>query len=387
MLDQGRARAAARAADLAIAAADTASAGGVRGSAEHRQEARRLKAVALLEADLPDAARDLAREALALRGGLPLGEARLSSVLAQACLAQGDVSRARLLLEEARRVFHRYQDSDGLADVAYAQALLCTQLNDAPGAERAYKDVLSIRPREHRQAVLAIGGLASLFLLLGRLDDAQPLIEDLSWAARASGDTRNVAQAHYTTGMLLLEQRELTRAQESFQTARGIAATSGDYRMQLNCLNNLGEVCRFQDRPDEARALYARYTRMARLRGYEVLQAVGHLNMALLDLGARSFPDADREANSAAEALATQPRHWVWVYVGLVRAACAAKRGDQRTASQWWNLATERGLTDLRSADLWIPLMVLNSEAHSHGWTDLERNARSALLVIQQQSG
>jgi hypothetical protein len=185
--------------------------------------------------------------------------------------------------------------------------------------------------------------------------------------------------------MLLLEQRELERAQESFQTARGIAATSGDYRMQLNCLNNLGEVCRFKDRPDEARALYARYTRMARLRGYEVLQAVGHLNMALLDLGARSFPDADREANSAAEALATQPRHWVWVYVGLVRAACAAKRGDQRAASQWWNLATERGLTDLRSADLWIPLMVLNSEAHSLGWTELEQNARSALLVIQQQ--
>ncbi len=385
MLDQGRARAAARAADLAMAAADAAGAGAVRGSAEHRQEARRLKALALLEADLPDAARDLAIEALGLKGGLPLGEAHLSSVLAQACLAQGDVSRARLLLEEARRVFHRYQDSDGLADVAYAQALLCTQLNDTAGAERAYRDVLSFRPKEHRQAVLAMGGLASLFLLLGRTDDAQPVVEDLSWAARASGDTRNVAQAHYTTGMLLLEQRELERAQESFQTARGIAATSGDYRMQLNCLNNLGEVCRFQDRAADARTLYSRYTRMARLRGYEVLQAVGHLNMALLDLGAREFSDADREASAAAEALATQPRHWIWVYVGLVRAACAAVRGDQRAASQWWNLSTERGLTDLRSPDLWIPLMLLNSEAHTQGWTELERNARAALLVIQQQ--
>jgi tetratricopeptide (TPR) repeat protein len=384
MLNQGRARAAARAADLAIEAADTAHAGGSRGSAEHRQEVRRLKALALLEADLPEAAEALTREALEFSGGLPLGEARLSSVLAQACLAQGDAKQAKILLEEARRVFHRFQDTDGLADVAYTQALLATQRNDAVVAERSYKEVISIRPPEHRQAVLAVGGLASLFLLTGRMDEAQKLIEDLTWAARASGDTRNMAQAHYSTGMLLLEKRELDEARECFQTARGIAATSGDYRMQLNCLNNLGEVCRFQMKSAEAQEIYTRYTRLARLRGYEVLQAVGHVNLALLDMTAGRINESDRHAIAAGEALVTQPHHWVWVYVGLVRSACASGRGERRAAIQWWNLATERGLSDLRSADLWIPLMKLNKESHSRGWTDLERNARSALLLIKQ---
>jgi len=385
MLDQGRARAAARAADLAIAAADTAAAGGARSDVEHRQEARRLKALALLEADKPDGAQTVAREALTLRGGHPLMEARLSSVLAQACLAQGNTERARVLLEEARRSFHRYQDTDGLAEVAYAQALLATQLNDTKGAERAYKEVLELRPREHRQAVLAMGGLVSLYLLMGRQEEAQPVVEDLGWAARASGDTRNVAQAHYTAGMLMLERRDLQAARESFQTARGIAATSGDYRMQLNCLNNLGEVCRFEDEPLEARELYSRYTRMARVRAYPVLQAVGHLNLSLLDLGARNIAEADRHAAAAAEALTGQPRHWIWVYIGLVRAACAAERGQQDKAARWWDLANRGGLSELRSPDLWIPLMVLNSAAHKQGWPELERAARQALLVVQQE--
>ncbi len=385
MLDQGRSLAAARAADLAIAAADTAAAGDSKGSTEHRQEARRLKALAMLESDRPEAAQNLAREGLDLQGGLPLCEARLSHVLAQACLAQGQVAEAQDLLEEARRVFHRFQDTDGLADVSYAQGLLATQQNNPKAAARAYKSVLEIRPREHRQAVLAMGGLASLYLLMGRPEDAQPMVEDLSWAARASGDTRNVAQAQYTAGMVLLEKRELAQARTAFQTARGIAATGGDHRMQLNCLNNLGEVHRYEDQPTKARVLYEQYTRMARLRGYAVLQAVGHLNLALLDLSIQRFQDAERQAKSASETLADSPRHWVWVYVGLIRAACAARRGEHETTLQWWKLAAERGLKNLRSPDLWIPLMILNGEAHSHEWTVLEQEARDVLLKVPRK--
>ena len=230
--------------------------------------------------------------------------------------------------------------------------------------------------RETRLGVQVMGGLASIYLLQGRTEDARTLADELSWVAQATGDTRNIAQANYIVGMVFLGETRYEQAQRVFQTARALAATCGDYRMQLNCLNNLGEVSRFRGEDEQARGLYNQFVRLARMRSFSEMEAVGSLNLALMSLVDREFRQADRHAMEAAQALASMRRHWAWLYIAAIRAACAARGANYQAARQWWSLARERGVDQVRSDDLRTPLDVLVDAAGTLGWRDLAGDAK-----------
>jgi tetratricopeptide (TPR) repeat protein len=383
MIHQGRYTAALQAAELAVIAADR-SATRNHAALPNRLEARRLKAVALVELDRPEEAAAMAEEAGDLGWGDRLIRTRLTVVKARAASEMGKIEQARRLLGSAHGSFWAMRDNQGLAEVAACRAALARRENRLHAAIEQYEEALRMRPEPDRLGVDALSGIVHICLQQGRPVDARPMVARLARAARETGDTRFTAQASFAAGNVMLAEGRLKEAARHFQTAQAAAATSGDYRMQLNALNSLGEVARYRGDSETAQGLYTVYTRLAHARGYALLEAVGWLNLALIALGQTKPGRADLHARRASQAMARSPRSWVWMYVGLIRAACAASAGDQDKTDQWWRLAVDHGLRNLRSPDLWVPLSIVAESSKAQGWHELEDQSWALLATVKR---
>ena len=377
MIEQGRYQPAIRAADLSLAASDLI-APKTPVPQVPRLESRRLKARALLESNQQAEAIDLLTSTLKNERTDRLYEARLQALLGGAYYAAGDLEEARPILAKARASFEALRDNSGRAQVAFTRAQLARQSNRLDKAVAAFEEALQLTASESRLGVQVMAGLANVYLLQGRIGEARDLADDLNWAARATGDTRNIAQANYMVGQVLMGERQLEEAERVFRTAQALAASCGDFRMQLNCLNNLGEVARHSDDSARARTIYQQLLNMAKARDYPEMAAVAYLNLALLALMRKDFRAADLHATEAGKALARRKRHWAWLYVASMRAACAARAGNRHAAKQWWTLARERGVDQVRSKDVLIPLEVIHEAASKLGWNDMVREVERA---------
>ena len=157
-------------------------------------------------------------------------------------------------------------------------------MNDLLPAMEAYKIAMSLSPKESQNNVRALAGLGRVYILQNRPLQARPLLEQHSWITQAMGDTRTIAHSNYMMGILLLTEENFPEAQRVFSTARALAATCGDDRLQLNSLNSLGGVARFQGNLPRATELYTQYLNLARSRGVPEMEAIGSLNLALVSL-------------------------------------------------------------------------------------------------------
>jgi len=383
MLEQGRHLAASRAADLAITAADL-SATVQNPALPVRMEARRLKGRALLELEDPTGAERVALEAGDLGWGERLTRTRLTVLRAQADLQLGRPQTAASLLSAAHQSFWAMRDKEGLAEVALARGNLARRNNRLHASIEHYEEAIKQRPLDDPTVVQALHGLIHVFLVMGAPERAAPVVEKLAEAADRTGDTRTEALASFGAGNVRLHQGRLDEAERLFMRAQAKAATSGDTRMQINAVNTLGEVARHRGATDTARENYTRYVRLARAQRWALAEAVGRINLALIDLSERDMARADLHAGRAAQVMARQPRSWVWVYVGVIRAACAAWGGHEEKTRQWWKLARERGVQSHRSGDLWGPVQALHQGAAQHGWEDLEDESMDLLAIIRR---
>ncbi|HJN78044.1 MAG TPA: protein kinase [Myxococcota bacterium] len=383
MLEQGRHLAASRAADLAITAADL-SVSVTNPALPVRMEARRLKGLALLELDDPDGAEKMALEAGDLGWGERLTRTRLTVLRAKADLELGRSQTAASLLSAAHQSFWAMRDKEGLAEVALARGTLARTNNRLHAAVEHYEDCIRQRPIDDPVVVQALHGLVHVFLVMGDPERAAPIVEKLAESADRTGDTRTEALASFGAGNVRLHQGRHDEAERLFLRAQAKAATSGDIRMQINAVNTLGEVARHRGDSETAREHYTRYVRLARAQRWGLAEAVGRINLALIDLSERDMTRADLHAARAAQVMARQPRSWVWAYVGVVRAACAAWGGDEARTRQWWKLANERGVRSHRSGDLWGPVSALHEGAAQHAWKDLEDEAMDLLSIIRR---
>ncbi|MCP4808939.1 MAG: protein kinase [Proteobacteria bacterium] len=383
MLDQGRLNVARRAADLAIRAADH-SWSPDNEALPVRMEARRLKGIALLELDDPEGALKEALSAADLGWGERLTRTRLTVLRARAEMELNRGPRARSLLTGAHQSFWAMRDKEGLAEIALYRGHLARTDNRLHEALEQYNEVLRQRPIEARVCVAAMQGLVHVYLHLGTTEEAAPIVQQLAESARQTGDTRTEAEASFAAGNVRLQQGRLDEAHRLFLRAQAKAAASGDMRMLVNAVNYLGEVARHQGDVVEARRLYTRYVRLARGRHWDLAEAVGRINLALIDLGVRDMARADLHASRAAQVMARQPRSWIWVYVGVIRSACAAWSADEAKTRQWWQLALERGARTHRSGDLWGPVQALHEACETHGWSDLENDALELLAIIRR---
>ena len=244
--------------------------------------------------------------------------------------------------------------------------------------------MLRLNNHDRSIEVRALTGLMESRIAAGQLGQLDQFIDRLRRIARESGDTRNIAQSTYSAGLAHLRLRRLDMANRHFQTALALAATLGSDRLQLACINNLGEVHRYQGDLRAADQCYRRSVRFALERNWTSVAAVARLNLAMLYLSNRGDRMARAQVDQAADLLRNHPQHWAWLFVGLARALWAAENGDLKTCQAWWAVAVERGVGRLYHPDLGHTLERLTIAAARHGWKDIAR--KSGGLIQRQTS-
>lgn len=369
LIEEGRSGLAMSASDLALDAADRC------GSTLYRQEARRLAAEARLEEREYETAEQLIREALTLEPIDRLSWARLHLLLSRAAMGKGDLDSCRRYLETAGMAFETVRDREGLRDVAHGRASLERLEGNPHKAIEHFHEALRLLRKDPRREVLILSGFIEALLTAGQPMGLDGIRQRMLQVAHDSGDTRNIAKAAYTSGIIFLYRRKLDLSKRYLVTASALSSTLGDHWLHLNCENNLGEVARFRGEVDTARRHYELYTRIAAEQGLESAAAVGHLNLALLAMQQQDDDEVERQICLTEDCLTQQPRHWTWVFIGLIRAEFMARKGNEARCRAWWFVAREHGLTSLRTPDLWLPLQRLAESAAAAGWQDIAQSA------------
>ncbi len=370
---EGRPTIARTAAALALDAATTAD------LAMARVEARQRLAEALLELDLPEEAATLLspdREALTMDRRSRARDAVLRS---RAAIALGDSVLGSQLLAEAARAYEATRDWPGLVETAHGQAIIYRLQGDPERAAERFDRMQRLNKHvDTRLDLLAHAGRIESRLAAGRLRGLEADARRLRFAAQDTGDTRNIAQAHYTTGAVCLRLRRLDAAERHFRTALALAAVQGDDRLEVSCENALGEVFRYSGDSVGARQRYARAAVVAERNGWMLVAAVARINLALLALATEREP-AVREVGRAAVLLDAHDAHWGWLFVGVLRALWCAEDGDFHGCSDWLDRAERCGLGRVSSPDLWQPLERLAHRAATQGWGELARRVDAAV--------
>ncbi len=351
-------------------------------------EARQHQVEALLSLERVDTARRVLEQTWRMGHVDRLSEARLRALEARAALASGALETAREQLRRASAIFEALRDRAGRVLTAHGQAIL-HRIEGRPdrAAERYARMVRLNAGQDPRREVLGLVGLAESRLAAGRLEGLDALVARLRAVARESGDTRNIAQAVYTAGLLQLRRRRLDEARRSFETARALAATLGTHRLRIACEHHLGEVLRYRGDLDGAEAAYERAALRGEARGWKAHAAVARLNLALLHVQRGAVMAARTQVDRADRLLQAHPRHWAWLYVGLVRAMWAAEEGDEAACRAWWSVARDRGLGSLRLPDLWLPLERLATAAAERGWGGIARQASGIAADLARSRG
>lgn len=379
-IEEGRAEVALDASRMAITAADRV------GAKMGQIEARHQAADALLHLDRPAEALAMVQEAVRLGKLDRRSDARLRVLAARAKIAQGRLEDGRQLLESASADFLAVRDRQGLIDTFHGQGVLYRLAGQPRSAAHCFRQMLKLNSGDPRTEVQGIIGLIDARIAAGKLDNIDKPLRRLRRTARQSGDTRNIARSTYTGGLVQLRLQQLGEAERYFLTARALAATLGADRLQLACLNSLGEVYRTQGDHAGAERCYQRSVRFAEERRWDAMAAVARLNLALLYLTTGAVRLSRAQADKAAELLAEHPQHYAWLSVGLLRALWAAEAGDEKTCRAWWAVAIERGLKRMRNPDLWLPLQRLNAQLLAQGWDDLAQQATGVSMPLQPQA-
>ncbi len=380
MIQGGRARDAIRAGAMAIEAADAV------GQPTARLEARRLHAEALLEAGEPERAVPLIEHALREVEGDRLARARLRVLLGRAARKRGAVDVAQREFDAAHQTFTALRDRAGLIEVAAQRAKLARMVGDATQSITHWGEVVRMNRGDLGLEAEALNGLVEALIRAGRVEQIDRQIDRLQRVSRASGDTRRIAEASATWGLLHLERKSLDEAKRLFSTAGAIAATLGADQLHMRCRALLAEVALRGGDLDTAEEINRWLARFCEERALYEGAATARVQLALLALERGELRRVRTAVDAAAEALAQSPQHGVWMYIGVLRAAIAAEEGDERTCRAWWAVARERGVGERHAPDLWAPLERLAVTAERIGWADIAKRARG-LVASEAASG
>ena len=376
----GRARTAIRAAALAIEAADRV------GQAGGRLEARRLHAEALVEVGEPERALPLVEYALAEVEGDRLARARLRVLYARAARKLGRLEDAARELEAAWQIFQGLRDRQGLIEVAGQRARLARQEGRDDDEVSHWGEVLRLNRGDLTLEAEARNGVVQALVKAGKRDTLDAQLRRLESVSRVSADVRRIAEATWTTALVLLGRRELDEAEKLMIAAGAIAATLGADNLNLRCRTGMAEVARFRGDYKKAEEVNRQVVRFARERRWPLECAAARVQLALVAVVGGDRRAVEVEVEAAEMDLAGAPRHALWLHVGLLRALLGAEVGDERTCRAWWAVARERGLEERHIPDLWMPMERLGQAAQRHGWEDIGRQVWSCLQAGAAQA-
>ncbi len=374
----GRARDALPAAVIAIEAADAA------GSPAARLEARRVHAESLMECGQLERAMSLIDHALGSIEGDRLARARLRVLRSRAARKMGDLELAKKELETAYSTFESLRDRVGLQDVAGQRARVARAEGRHNRALAHWGEMLRLNRGELVLEAEALNGLVEAMLDSGQIDHVEKQVERLQRVSRASGDTRRIAEATCSWGMLHLARGETERARRDLEAAAAIAATLGADRLQMRCRLMLIELHQRSGDLDEADDMARWAMRFADERGHQTARAQAAIRLSLLGLARGDSSRVRGDLEIAEGALSSNPGHQLWMHFGALRAAQAAEDGDERACRAWWSVTRERGIESRGSEELRPVLHWLCERAAARGWTDI---AAKAAAVSARSTG
>jgi tetratricopeptide (TPR) repeat protein len=367
--EEGRFALSLKAARLGAQAADDV------GGLAARAEARIRQAEALLSQGDVDESIQVIQEVSELGHVDRRTEARMSLTLANAETIRGNIDAARNYLESAEITFEATRDREGLIETAASMARVLRTEGRPAEAARCFAKMLRLNRGDRRIEVRALHGLVDARTASGRVEGIDPMVQQLREAAIETGDTRRMARATFAVGLVKLAIHHLDEAERLFHTARALAVTVGDHRLQLDSENNLGEVFRLRGETRNAERMYEGVARVADERGWPECAAIAHLNLAIISHSREEENFARIAIDEAEKCLVNLPQHWAWMFIGVVRAVWAAELGDEPTCRAWWSVAQDRGLGRVLSSDLISPLERLMQAAKLHQWDDLASRA------------
>lgn len=376
--EEGRFALALHASRLSVDAADQS------GGISARAEARIRQANALNSQGRVDDAIAIIQEAHNMGHLDRRTEARLAVCMAHSETHRGGLERAKELLDSAEVTFEATRDREGLIETAASIAHVHRLQGHPEDAARRFARMLRLNRGDKRREVQALHGLVDSRTASGRIEGIEPLVQQLREAALATGDTRRIAKATFAAGLVRLSYRAFDDAERHFYTARALAVTVGDHRLQLDAENNLGETLRLKGEVREAERMYESVARLADERNWPISAAIAHLNLAIINQ-TRGDPTFVRINIDQAEAhLQDHPKHFAWLFIGVVRAVWAAEADDENTCRAWWSVAIDRGLGRMVSIDLIDPLKRLAIACVRNGWNDIATKAVSIREDIVQ---
>lgn len=371
----GRTRDAIETGAHAIEAADAV------GQPTMRLEARRLHAQALLESGQPERAVPLIEHALHQIEGDRLARARLRVLNGRAARKRGDLEAAGREFDAAASVFQAMRDRAGLIEVAVQRAKLARSEGRQDEAITHWGEVLRLNRGDLSMEAEGLNGLVEALVRAGRLEHVDRQVQRLMRVARASGDTRRIAEATHTLGLLQLERRDLDAAERSCGSAGAIAATLGADGLHLRARTMLAEVHRFRGDLDAAEEANRWAARFADERGMVVSHAGAATRLALIAAARGDLARMRGDLEVAQQSLQSSPRHALWLHTGVLRALLAVEENDERTCRAWFAVARERGLHRAHAPDLWKPIERLATLAEERGWRDIATRARELVQV------
>lgn len=207
-------------------------------------------------------------------GDRPLVEAEMRFALGEAYRYLGHYLPSRTQLERAAELLAKHRPAGHPSTARVRVALAQLALNEAKGRpecdaqiDAALAALRAAYPPDHFEPAAVLNNVGLVYLNLGRLERAAPLLEEALARRRRSepGSPRLLASLSHL-GMLRMAQKRWAEAEAAFAEAQaGWESGPGlENPSALRLLTNFAELRRQQGRHPEAEALYARVLEMRR---------------------------------------------------------------------------------------------------------------------------
>ncbi len=188
------------------------------------------------------------------------------------------------------------------------------------------------------EAVRIADGLATVYVRLGRIDQARALCQDaltlLEMCDRLGAEDHDKAEAwvRNTLGMACLHGDRYPEAIESLTRSLELKRGLKDRLGEATLLNNLGVVHYHAGRDDEARQRYSESLEIKASIGDLYGLAIGYTNLALIETHLGLLDDADLNLKAARRAAEDVRAIWLHPEIHRIGAQLALARNDLGTA-------------------------------------------------------
>lgn len=174
----------------------------------------------------------------------------------------------------------------------------------------------------------ALLGLGLMSTFLGELEEAERCLAEAGPLFEGAGESVGLGRVVMAQGNLALQRVKLDEAAAKYERARGLFEPAGAGIELCRALNGLAEAKRLAGDADEALGAYRAIIAQQEEMGAWADMDFARFNIALTQVGARRFADAEETLAVVAKGLERRPHPILDMARRFCAMPCAAARGD-----------------------------------------------------------